>query len=165
MNSNIQIHLGQYEYTFNYENIKVDHITLMPYIVYWMSRQLFRSALGQMILLLWPLFVDGWFGSSAITFVPLNILFLFISLRHCKGSSKLNLFQTKYAFQITIFFYPFCHRARRKGYVTIDANNNISWYSVTNIKYTPYIANHIFKAKWIHISRLIISALWQNYIN
>ena len=34
MNSNIHIHLGQYEYTFNYENIKVDHITLMPYIVY-----------------------------------------------------------------------------------------------------------------------------------
>ena len=34
INSNIHIHLGQYEYTFNYENIKVDHITLMPYIVY-----------------------------------------------------------------------------------------------------------------------------------
>ena len=34
MNSNIHIHLGKYEYTFNYDNIKVDNITLMPYIVY-----------------------------------------------------------------------------------------------------------------------------------
>ena len=33
-NSNIHIHLGQYEYTFIYDNIKVDHITFMPYIVY-----------------------------------------------------------------------------------------------------------------------------------